>query len=216
MNIRTSKGVTRIEEQMESLSPESFRYKILSAAKNFKSSWMELGQHLFSVYRDKLFRDWGYLTFETYCSKEIGIRQPTAMKLLKSYSFLEREEPAFLKQKSNEDTRPAQIPSYEVVNALRLAKENKKVPEEEYADLREAVLQSDKDDETVRKKIRYVLKTRNTEHESGGAKPEERRKLLITKLLSQLKTSRDEMVNLDFPKKLIREIDMLIQALLDQ
>ena len=206
MSVRTSKSLTRIEEQMENLSPDSFRYKVLSAAKNFKSSWMELGRHLFSVYRDKLFKSWGFLTFEAYCSKEIGIRQPTAMKLLRSYSFLESEEPAFLKQ----------IPSVDVVNALRLAKENKNLPEEEYADLREAVLETDKDDEAVRKKIRYVLKSKNPVNQPGSLKPEARRKVITAKLLSQLKTARDEMLELDFPKRIIHQTDGLMRTLLDE
>ena len=83
---------------MLNLEPGSFRYKVLDAARGFKSSWMELGQYLFTVYRDKLFKEWWYLTFEAYTAKEIGIKQPTAMKLLRSYSFLEKEEPVFLKK----------------------------------------------------------------------------------------------------------------------
>ena len=42
---------------------------------------------------DKHFRTWNYLSFDTYCFKELGIRQTTASKLLKSYSFIEKEEP---------------------------------------------------------------------------------------------------------------------------
>ena len=94
---------------MEGLEPGSFRYKVLDAAKGFKSSWIDLGQYLFSVYRDKSYREWGYLTFDAYCAKEIGIRQPTAMKLLKSYSFLEREEPSFLKREALDERQPNRI-----------------------------------------------------------------------------------------------------------
>src|SRR5487761_2441298 len=87
-----TKSIHNLEERMGHLEPESLRYQVLDAAKSFKSSWIQLGQFLFTVYKDKLYRDWAYQTFEAYCAKEIGIRQNTAIKLLKSYSFLEKEE----------------------------------------------------------------------------------------------------------------------------
>src|SRR5258707_896036 len=116
MAMQKTKSIQEIEERMQSLAPESVRYKVLDSARSFKSSWIALGQYLFTVYKDKLYKDWGYLTFEAYCGKEIGVRQATAVKLLKSYSFLEKEEPAFLRREALEERKPSQIPSYESVN----------------------------------------------------------------------------------------------------
>ena len=76
---------------MGELDPQSFRYSVLEAARGFKSSWIDLGQLLYSVSKDKKYKDWGFLTFEAYCEKEVGIKQATAMKMLKSYYFLEKE-----------------------------------------------------------------------------------------------------------------------------
>src|SRR3989338_8674077 len=72
---------------------ESLRQKTQEAAKRHKASWIELGQFLLTIHKDKLYKEWGYLVFETYCKKELGIKETTAAKLLKSYSFLEKEEP---------------------------------------------------------------------------------------------------------------------------
>ena len=210
MNVQKTKSIHEIEERMGALDPGSFRYQVLDAAKRFKSSWIELGQHLFSVHKDKLFKDWGYLTFEAYCAKEIGTRQNTAVKLLKSYSFLEKEEPTFLKRETLDGRKPAHIPSYESVNALRLARQNDRVSEKEYQDLREEVLDEGREDAEVKKKLRYILKSR------APVKSEEDRKtVVVKKLVSSLKTARDEMADLDFPRKLTKEIDALVEALLD-
>ena len=59
-----SKAIQRLEEKMADLEPGSLRRETLEAAKRFKSSWIELGRMLWTVYREKKFREWGYLTFE--------------------------------------------------------------------------------------------------------------------------------------------------------
>ena len=207
----TSKSIHQIEERMGELEPGSLRYKVLDSARRFKSSWIELGQCLFSVYKDKLFKDWGYLTFEAYCAKEIGIKQPTAMKLLRSYSFLEHEEPAFLKRQSLDDQKPSQIPSVDSVNALRLAKQSERVSEDDYETLREDVLDHVKEDAEVKKKIRYILKT-NAPKPSADEK-ETHKGALVKKFLSQLRTARHEMGLLSFPSKTIQQIDNLVEML---
>ncbi|MDD5595453.1 MAG: hypothetical protein PHY94_04300, partial [Candidatus Omnitrophica bacterium] len=97
MNVAKSKSLENIEEKMGQLDENSFRYHVLENAKGFKSSWIELGRSLYTVLKDKLYKEWGYGSFDIYTVKEIGIRKQTAMKLLRSYYFLEKEEPAYLK-----------------------------------------------------------------------------------------------------------------------
>ena len=208
-----TKSISRIEERMGELEPESLRYKVLDCARGFKSSWIALGQYLFSVYKDKLFKDWGYLTFEAYCSKEIGIKQATAMKLLKSYSFLEREEPAFLKKESIEERKPNRIPSYESVNALRLARESERLSENDYEALREEVLDDVKEDAEVKKKIKYILKSHAPKVSSEEKL--DKKDQLVKKFLSQLRTARHEMGLLSFPAKIINQVDDLVEVLED-
>ena len=194
---------------MLDIDPKSFRYRTLDAAKSFKSSWIELGQYLFMIYRDKLFRDWGYLTFEAYCAKEVGIRQTTAVKLLKSYSFLEREEPAFLKESVLNERTPERIPSYEAVNSLRLAKE--RVPEDDYADLKEEVLDKVREEGEVKKKLRYLLKNNKPKPDAKDA--EDRKTALVRRLLTGLKKARNDMAELSFPDKALKKADELIDIL---
>ncbi len=207
VTLQKTKAIHKLEERLETLDPASLRYRVLECAKHFKSSWIQLGQHLFTVHRDKLFRDWGYLTFEAYCAKEIGIRQATALKLLRSYSFLEKEEPSFLKRETIEDLRPSRIPGYEAVNALRLAKTSGKISEGQYEDLRETVLDEAKEDAEVKKKIRYLLKA--APGSSGAAAPAAARKLS-----AYLENFKKEAAD-GFPPKVSKKIDELLDLLAD-
>ena len=52
------KSLKNIEEKMQNLEVGSIRYHILESAKNFKSSWIELGRSLYSVWKDKMYKDW--------------------------------------------------------------------------------------------------------------------------------------------------------------
>lgn len=206
-----SKSLYNIEQRMEELEPESLRYKVLDTARKFKTSWMELGQYLATVYGDKLFKEWGYLTFEAYCSKEIGIRQATAVKLLKSYSFLEREEPAFLKKQLSGEKKPAEIPSFESVNALRLAKSSERIPERDYNEIREEVLDNGKEEAEVKKKIRYILNSHP--RSQAPEEKEKRRDAALRKILSSLRVTKSELQELSFPAKVLKQIDDLVDAL---
>lgn len=208
MSDRRPKGLDAIQSRMEGLNPSSYRYRALDAAKHFKSSWIELGQLLFSIHRDKLFRDWGYLTFDAYCAKEVGIRRATAVKLLKSYGFLEREEPSFLKPESLEERKPDQIPSLESVNVLRLASENEDYPEDDYETLREAVLEKAQPEEELRKKVRYVLKTGEKK-----VSPDEARRASLKKLSQYLDTTRRDVPHYDWPAKIVKKLDELMELL---
>lgn len=208
------RSIQQIEERMTALEPESYRYQVLGCARDFKSSWIRLGQYLFSIYKDKLYKDWDYLTFEAYCAKEIGIKQPTAVKLLKSYAFLEKEEPAFVKKEKLDDRRPTQIPGFEAVNALRLAKESERLSPQQYASLREDVLENPKEDKDIKQKIRYVLRSTASPKDAAADK-EERRRAMVKRLMAQLGTCKDEFTNMGLPAKIMKKIDELVDVLAD-
>ncbi len=212
--MQKSKSLNAIEEKLQTIDAGSYRYKVLSCARDFKNSWIDLGQFLIAVYKDKMYKDWGYLTFEAYCSKEIGIKQPTAMKLLKSYSFLEKEEPAFLNRENLEERQPARIPSYESVNALRLAKESEKLSQRQYEDLREDVFDDVKEDAEVKKKIRYVLKS--SQPAVSGTEDKSVKRLHIAKrLLTQLQNARLEFEAYEMNRKVMVPMAELIDVLED-
>lgn len=194
---------------MENLSPESLRYRVLECAKTFKSSWIELGRHLYAVYKDKLYRDWGHSTFEVYCAKEIGVRQQTAVKLLKSYYFLEKEEPEYLKNR--EEEKPAATPSFESVNALRLAKSSERITEQDYKKIREDVLEKANEPTDVKKKIKYLLKPAPVKELPEA----DRRNDAAKKMVSYLENSLSDFSNLSFPAKILKKIEDLLDILQD-
>jgi hypothetical protein len=190
MEERKPKSLKNIEDKMASLEEGSLRYHVLESAKNFKSSWIELGRSLYSVYKDKLYKEWGYSTFDAYTLKEIGIKKPTAMKLLRSYYFLEKEEPAYLKKDYTESVDTAKLPSYEAIDLLRKAKEKKALDEEDYSKLKQDIFEDGKDTQQVRKDLTTLIRQREE------LEPEEayRRKRVATlrRFLGSLKSLKQE------------------------
>ncbi len=137
---------------------ETLRHQAQDAAKKHKASWIQLGQYLFSIHKDKLFKSWGFLSFETYCKKELGIKDTTASKLLKSYSFLEKEEPRMIDRDFlKEEDQVSTLPHFESVNLLRLARQNEKIKPQEYSTLRKSVIESAKEPQEVRAHVRQIL-----------------------------------------------------------
>jgi len=158
-----SKGETVIEQLMAELDPESERYRILATAKRFKSSWVELGEKLLRLQSSGGFRDWGYGSFEEYCSREVRIRKPTAEKLTQAYRFLEREEPELL-------ARPTEIkplPDYRSIALLRQA-QSEELPADDYRKLRAAVMDEEKGHPAVLRQYREVTAERRHEDRHLG------------------------------------------------
>ncbi|MFH0764223.1 MAG: hypothetical protein V1927_04405 [Candidatus Omnitrophota bacterium] len=207
-----SRSLERIEERMSSISEDSIRYKILRSAKDFKTSWVELGQALYSVWRDKSYKEWGYLTFDAYTSKEIGIKKQTAMKLLKSYFFLEKEEPIYLQKSFAESSDPSRLATYESVNLLRLAKNKKTLDKDDYAGLKESILEMGKDAREVKKDITTLMRQREE------LEPEEARKkrktAVIKRLLTALKTLKNDLeTSKMLPVSTIKDVANLIHKI---
>ena len=205
-----SKSIDRIQERMQTLPPESLRHRVLESAKQFKTSWVELGQYLVAVYKDKLFKDWGYSTFELYCAKEIGIKQQTAVKLLKSYLFLEEEEPEYLKARAS-DHPASSAPSYEAVNALRLARQSERISDGDYEKVRAEVMEKGSEPEEVRKKIKYYLKPAEPREISEA----DRKSAAAKKMVAYLESSLSEFSNLSFPNKVLKKLEELLDLLAD-
>ncbi|MFT5207333.1 MAG: hypothetical protein ACI9CF_001085 [Candidatus Omnitrophota bacterium] len=199
-------AISRIEDKLEELDETTFRYQLLDTCRKFKTTWIDLGQGLYSVHRDKLFLEWGFMSFDKYCTSELGIKNATAMKLLKSYSFMEKEEPEFIQKSHAEPTPDQKYPEMESVNLLRLAKKNKDIEEADYQRIRNTVLEDAKDPTDVRKEIRMLS-------DQGPAKnPEDvradRRGKFLKKLYNALETAKlESMAHRFLPPKVIDELD---------
>lgn len=204
------RSLKAIEAKMENLDVNSLRYHILESARNFKCSWIELGRSLYSVYKDKMYKEWGYLNFDIYAAREIGIRKQTAMKLLKSYYFLEKEEPQYLKTDYTGSTKPANIPGYEAIDLLRQAKNKKGLDEEDYSNLKKEIFEKGKDARDAKKDLGVIIRQRQ-ELEPQEAQ-DKRKRSALNRLLGQLRQLKQEVQVLKIlPVTLIKNLDDLIK-----
>lgn len=110
----TSKTEQHIENLLKQVKPGSTRHTILHSAKQFKSSWVELGQLLSEVRNAQLYQEWGYADFADYCAREIRIRRLTADKLTHAYHYIREHNPTTLSDPEN----PVPLPDYRSLNLL--------------------------------------------------------------------------------------------------
>ena len=192
-----TKGSQHIEQLMRQLPPESERYQVLATAKQFKSSWVELGEWLAKVSNKKQFSEWGFTSFEDYCTKEIRIRRQTAEKLLLAFRFLERREPSLLERKEG---RP--LPDYRSIDLLRKADEREYFSMEEYSELRQAVIEEERNHPSVAKRFRDMTHSHQPEQKTLH---QHRNALLAAKRLA---TSLQEIT--DVPEELSQAVVHLI------
>jgi hypothetical protein len=191
---------------MQELDPGSERYQVLAIAKRFKSSWVELGEQLIQVNSRGLFRQWGYDSFEDYCAREVRIRKPTAQKLTQAYHYLEKEEPELLARHT--ELKP--LPDFRSVDLLRQAREEREFSEEEYAELRRAVVEEDRSHPTVLKRFKEVATSREDGPDQvqllrSGLSAARRLETIIDQL-DQVSTEQRQMVG-DLILQLEREIE---------
>jgi len=145
----------KITEQSEHL-----RSQLAQNAKNFKLSWVQLGQGLYSVWRDKLYHSWEFDKFEDYVVRELGLKKPLALKLVKTYFFVEQDEPVYLKKEFAETRDTAVIPGYESLDVLRMARGKKELTREDYTKLRKDIFEKGKEASLVRKDLTAMIKER--------------------------------------------------------
>lgn len=212
MNTAKTKSLKNIEEKMRELDENSLRYSILQDAKDFKTSWVKLGRSLYTAWKDKLYKEWGYNTFDAYTNREIGIRKQTSMKLLKSYFFLEKDEPGYLRKEYAESTGAALIPNYEAIDVLRLAKSKKTLGEGDYANFKKEIFEKGKDAFQARRDLTAMIRQREElEPEEAWKK---RRLAKIKRFLSALKSMKEEIEATKLlPLPLIKEAASLINKL---
>jgi hypothetical protein len=137
--VQTS-GQAAVAIKAAEVEPGSLRHEALMCAQKFKSSWVELGAALVRVRDEGAWGEWGYKSFEDYCSKELRIKKQTALKLTNSYAFLAKHEKRLLERpREQAPLRPVPPPAFEVVSVLAGAEERGQLKEEEYRQLREKI-----------------------------------------------------------------------------
>ncbi|MCU0651526.1 MAG: hypothetical protein MUC39_01100 [Candidatus Omnitrophica bacterium] len=213
MHAQRTKSLEGLEEKMQGIADkDSLRYRILDNTKNFKTSWVELGQALYTVWKDKLYKDWGYGEFNIYTAKEIGIRKETALKLLRSYYFLEKEEPVWLKQEFTQAQDAALVPTLEAVGVLRTAKNKKLLDAEDYARIKSEIFEKGKDAREVKRSMGILIRERQ---ELDPEEAQQKKKNSVVKrLVGTLKSLKNEVEILKLlPASLVKETEDLIKKL---
>lgn len=207
-----TKSLERIEGRMQNMDEGSFRYQVLQSVKKFKTSWIDLGQSLYTVYKDRLYKEWGFMTFESYVSKEINIQKQTAVKLLKSYYFLEKEEPDYLKKDQPGTEGASSFPSYEAVNLLRLAKNRKEIGESGYMSLKKQIFEKGKDAREIKKDITSLIRERQELSPEDARK--KKQEMTLRRFLSTLKSlKRDLELSKLVSASVLKETDALIKKI---
>ena len=185
---------------------------MLLSDKNFKTSWIELGRALYTVWKDKKFKEWGYSTFEVHIASEVGIRKQTGMKLLKSYYFREKEEPQYLKQEYSDNSEVKSIPAYEAVDLLRQAKNKKSLDSRDYERIKKDIFEKGRDTREVKKDLTSLIRQRQElEPEEAW---EKKKQSTLKRYIDTLKSLKSEMEEQKLiPAPLLKEVASLISKL---
>lgn len=141
-------------QRLSTLEKDGPRYRVLVNALGFKRSWLELAEDLTEVQRSGSFKEWGYRTFEAYVQHELHLRRDTAMKLTRSFDFLESHEPKLLKGAKREDVA---LPTFQALDVLAAARANPALSSRDYGTIRDQVFSGpDMTEAQVKKLVREV------------------------------------------------------------
>ncbi|MBL8013410.1 MAG: hypothetical protein JNN05_06130 [Candidatus Omnitrophica bacterium] len=201
-----------MSKKYENITADGLRQEILVHTKGFKTSWISLGQALYQVWRDKLYHGWGFEEFEHYIVQELGMRKQTAMKLVKTYFFVEQEEPAYLKEEYRDSREATVVPSHEQLDVLRKAKQKKEITRDDYAQLRKNVFEKGKHEGLVRKELTAMIKERK--EVDPEEEREKRNEASVKRVITALRSFKKDMETLKLvPQEIVDEAEFLIKKL---
>ncbi len=201
-----------VSNKKADLNAEALRMELAEYAKDFKISWVHLGQGLYSVYRDKLFHAWGYEKFEDYVIRELGLKKPLALKLVKTYFFVEQEEPAYLKKEFSEAREASVVPNYDSLDVLRLARRRNELTKDDYSKLRKDIFEKGKDSSVVKKDLTAMIRERKKV--DPDEEREKRHQASVKRFLGALKNFKNDMENLKLiDVGIIEEAEILLKKL---
>lgn len=184
--------------------------------RSYKSSWVRLGQCLRTIYTDKHFKNWGYLSFEAYCQKELSLKRAVVSKLIQSYSFLEKEEPKLVQDQAENSADAAKIPNMESINLLRLAANNEKIDKSDFRAIKDSVMIKNKEPKDIRAQVREIVLAHD-EREAPDEVRRKRRNAVLGRLISSLRSvQREVKTQKILPKSLIDLIADLQSKVEDQ
>ena len=165
------------------------RNAVVQASKDFKSAWKSLAKSLHVVWQKKYYKEWGFELFDDYVAKEVGVRKNTAMKLIRSYNFLEKEEPTYLESEGKEDEERS-LPSLDVVSVLQKAK--KSLDPEQYSKIKRELCEEQRDVKEVKKDLTSMI-SKNREEQDPETARKNQRDMAIRRIVSALGSARRDI-----------------------
>jgi hypothetical protein len=129
------------------------RALVLSRARTFKNSWLELAEALTLTRKNGSWRRWGYDSFEAYTKTELHLRQDTVDKLTGSFLFLQKRAPQVLERDGVTDD----IPSYQAVDFLRRAESQEEAPSAAVAEIHKKVIEDGVKLPTIQKQFKDTV-----------------------------------------------------------
>ncbi len=194
---------------------EALRVHLAQHAKDFKLSWIKLGQGLYSVWRDKLYHSWDFEKFEDYVVRELGLKKPLALKLVKTYFFVEQDEPVYLKKEFAETRETSKVPGFEGLDVLRLARGKKELTREDYTKLRKDIFEKGREASLVRKDLTTIIKERKQVDPEQAR--EDRLTTSVRRLMAALRSFKKDMETLKLAEPdIIEEAEELLKRLESQ
>jgi len=198
---------------LTNMNPAEVRDLVQKATLDFKNSWRNLAQALFTVFTDKLYRNWGYDKFDQYTEKEVHIRKHTAMKLIRSYAFLEKEEESLYIADETEDKSSTDRPSLTLEAADILRKAKRSLDDDGYKQVKKDIIHRGKESREVKKDLTALIMKRRKD-----INPEEERtkhrKITINRFLGLLRSFKNEIEVLKIlPDTIAKEIEQLLKSI---
>lgn len=117
----TTKTDRVMEDAMLAAAGDKERVQVISVARTFKRSWLELAEALTNVHDRESWARWGFDSFDTYCRKELHLKKNTVAKLLGSFRFLNTAAPKVIERTRSEPAAP--VPSLKAVDFVARAAE---------------------------------------------------------------------------------------------
>ncbi|MBF0486342.1 MAG: hypothetical protein HQL16_07515 [Candidatus Omnitrophica bacterium] len=204
-------------KKLDNPTSKELRERVQEGAKEFKTSWLKLAQALYVISRDKLYEYWGYEKFEHYVEREVGMKKAMAVKLIKTYAFVEQQEPEYIKTEYCEDREANAVPELDAISVLRLAKGKKEITKQDYQELRKQVFDKARSAALVRKDLTAIIKERK--HLDPDEEREQRNAAALRRFLNALRSFKHDMdalklVRADIVKKaeeLFKELEAEVE-----
>jgi hypothetical protein len=137
-----------MEDAMLAAAGDTERVEVISKARAFKRTWIELAEALTRVYDRESWTRWGYDSFEVYCRKELHIKKGTVHKLLGSYRFMAARAPKVIERSRRdmpgdapEPVATPMIPSLQAVDFVARAAERGAADGETMREMERAVFE---------------------------------------------------------------------------